>query len=556
MNLRRYFTRIRLFYVLILLLALALGYAWGMAATQFRLFPYNKIQKAYKTVENWFLSTQQKTILSTNLVPIEKKYFASEPSLGLEGWGGGLTQFGEHLLGVDKWGKLFLYTGNGEVHTLNIALDLNLDDFLTFMENRKDKNRVLKRTFRVYDVLASFDENWVNLFVTHTFWNANDSCVEFRISRLNKLDIKTLLENTFNIGPDEWEVIYKGNPCLHLRTIGGFGGLRSGGRMAFNSLGHLVVSVGDFEYDGFNSKEMFSQDDNVSYGKIISIDLESLDTRVIAKGIRNPQGLYIDASDNIWETEHGPRGGDELNLIKPGRNYGWPFVIYGTDYDLHQWPLSKQQGRHEDYERPIYAWTPSIAVSNLIQIRNVPKQWDGDFLVSSLRAETILRLRIREGRVILAEPIKTNSRIRDLEQMQDGTIVLWTDQASFVELHVAEIDDVAAKTQLSTAERWFGLEGVIASCKECHSFAPGFGNQNGPGLWNVYNRRIAATDYENYSRALKSIGGAWDEQSLTAYLVNPQKFAPGTSMPNPGIEDLSVVDALVRYLKRLRPEQH
>ncbi len=157
--------------------------------------------------------------------------------------------------------------------------------------------------------------------------------------------------------------------------------------------------------------------------------------------IRNPQGLYIDENNNIWETEHGPQGGDELNLIKQNRNYGWPFVTYGTHYDTYIWPPSKEQGRHDGYERPIHAWTPSIAISNLIQIKTRPQQWDEDFLVASFGAG-LFRLRIREGRVILAEPINIDARIRDLEQMNDGTVVLWTDEADYIELHPAQDIDI------------------------------------------------------------------------------------------------------------------
>ena len=118
------------------------------------------------------------------------------------------------------------------------------------------------------------------------------------------------------------------------------------------------------------------------------------------------------------------------------KNYGWPFVTYGTAYDRHEWPLSEVSGSHEGFTRPVFAWVPSIGVSNLIQVGEIPRAWEGDLLVSSLKAMSLYRIRVREGSVIFAEPIEVGERIRDLEQMRDGTILLWADNARVVELTV------------------------------------------------------------------------------------------------------------------------
>ena len=78
----------------------------------------------------------------------------------------------------------------------------------------------------------------------------------------------------------------------------------------------------------------------------------------------------ISTNGELISTEHGPRGGDELNIIKSGRNYGWPEVTLGTQYLSYSWPYNKKQGRHEGFESPIFSWSPSIAVSNLIEVRD------------------------------------------------------------------------------------------------------------------------------------------------------------------------------------------
>ena len=107
---------------------------------------------------------------------------------------------------------------------------------------------------------------------------------------------------------------------------------------------------------------------------------------------------------------------------------------YGTTYESQEWPLSEVPGSHEGFTRPMFAWVPSIGASNLIQIVETPRAWIGDLLVSSLKLQSLYRIRIREGRVIFTEPIDIGERIRDLEQMQDGTILLWADNARLVEL--------------------------------------------------------------------------------------------------------------------------
>ena len=87
---------------------------------------------------------------------------------------------------------------------------------------------------------------------------------------------------------------------------------------------NLLLAVGDHMYDGVESDEILPQEKTAAYGKTVLINLESRAASIYSLGHRNPQGLDLDVHGNIWETEHGPRGGDELNLIRKGKNYGWP----------------------------------------------------------------------------------------------------------------------------------------------------------------------------------------------------------------------------------------
>jgi cytochrome c len=160
-------------------------------------------------------------------------------------------------------------------------------------------------------------------------------------------------------------------------------------------------------------------------------------------------------------------------------------------------------------------------------------------------------MRIIDRSVIFVEPVKIGERIRDLVQMNDGTILLWTDSAHFIELTVRQ-EPIAAALPLTKAETDIGLEEVIRGCIECHSFRPGKSNAESLSMWGVYNRRIADTDFTEYSDSLMMISGAWNEESLKAYLTDPQQFAPGTMMPDPAINNTEQLDALIQYLKKLK----
>ena len=199
----------------------------------------------------------------------------------------------------------------------------------------------------------------------------------------------------------------------------------------------------------------------------------------------------------MWSTEHGPRGGDELNLIRAGKDYGWPHVIFGTAYGRHVWPLSHRQGRHDGYEEPALAWTPSIGVSNLIEVRNFSPEWNGDLLVSSLRGRRLSRVVLSGDSVRLEEPIPMGERLRDITQIDDGRIVLWTDSARLVVLSV-DRSESSIETILATASP--RARSVLETCAECHSFDDSASTDSRISLWGINGRRFAAGEPSLYFR--------------------------------------------------------
>src|SRR5262249_24889576 len=148
-------------------------------------------------------------------------------------------------------------------------------------------------------------------------------------------------------------------------------------------------------------------------------------------GHRNPQGLALHpASGKLWEHEHGPRSGDEVNIIEKGKNYGWPVIGFGIDYS--------GDGIHESthkagMEQPIWYWVPSIAPSGMaFYTGNVFSAWQGNLFVGALAGEMLVRLELDGERVVKEERLlhALNERIRDVRQGPDGALWLLTDSSS------------------------------------------------------------------------------------------------------------------------------
>ena len=150
---------------------------------------------------------------------------------------------------------------------------------------------------------------------------------------------------------------------------------------------------------------------------------------IFTLGHRDPDGLTLDkASGQVWLTEHGPRGGDELNRIKGGQNYGYPTISYGRQYDgqLINGGRTAQPG----LEQPVYFWDPDIAPSGLTVYRgNMFPAWKGDIFIAALVGKTLVRLEMKDGKVAGEEPVLSGrcERYRDVGQGPDGALYVLTD---------------------------------------------------------------------------------------------------------------------------------
>jgi glucose/arabinose dehydrogenase/cytochrome c2 len=435
-----------------------------------------------------------------------------------------------------------------ETRKLSQRVPLNRDEFLRDIPRDKHVNT---RFFRAADILVEDRGNDFRLFASHHYWNSEKRCVSVRVSAIDGSYSNFL----GSAGAQTWQTVYESEPCVPFKDKGTpFAGHQIGGKLVLLDKQRLLLATGDHEFDGVYSAKIFSQDETVPYGKTILIDLNSHTASIYSMGHRNPQGLDADRSGTIWLTEHGPKGGDELNVISKGKNYGWPLVTYGTDYTQSVWPLNGDQGRHAGFEPPLYAWTPSIGISAIASVEgSLFKLWKDDLLVSSQKDRSIWRVRVDKGRVAYTERIDIGERIRDLMEDTNGRLILWTEEAIEAPSQTAVVivepvveENVEALEGLTNSERG---ELLFARCSGCHELGNGETHGIGPDLRGVYRGRVAAAKGYTYSKALKQVSGTWTEGNLDAYLRNPQSFAPGTTMQFEGVSDATERRSLIEYLK-------
>jgi cytochrome c2 len=472
--------------------------------------------------------------------------------------GGGIARIDDRYLLITGDGRLnvFGWTGKSdalEVNALPYRVPINGEEFSAAAgvpyqgppggagEMQGSARNVQNRWFRVAGVLVQQIDNRVHVFASHHFWKKSEACFVVQVSVLDE-DLQMFLSGSSRAA---WKTLYETKPCLSItgedrRRGTPFAGLFQGGRMVLLDAHTLLLTVGDHGFDVVNAKQNFPQDLTASYGKTVRIHLDDGSSEIYTSGHRNPQGLFKDSAGTLWETEQGPRGGDELNVLAQGKNYGWPFITYGTDYSSLLWPLHAPGNDESVFEPPLYAWQPSIATSNLIRIEQDRfSLWKGDLLVASLAAESLWRVHLRQQHVVLIEPIHIGSRIRDLIEGPDGRLVLWTDNASLISLS----PESGTSDQLVFDTR----------CGGCHRVADEDSHSIGPDLYGVFGRQIAAAEgYQDYSPALKSLKGNWTQDRLDTFLSNPQSLAQGTSMEFPGVQDAAERQAIVRYLSTLK----
>lgn len=214
------------------------------------------------------------------------------------------------------------------------------------------------------------------------------------------------------------------------------GSAHYGSRLQFDGEGNLYVTVGDrysYMQEAQNPRNHLGSIMRLTEEGRVPADnpfADSVDKRaeIYSFGHRNPQGLTVRPKDGtIWEHEHGPRGGDEVNKLKAGANYGWPAITYGIDYS----GMTISDKTHaQGMEQPVVYWDPSIAPSGMT-FYNGDKfpNWQDDLFVGALAGQHLRRLEMEEDKVVEQEVLLEDlARIRDVQSAPDGYLYFLTDE--------------------------------------------------------------------------------------------------------------------------------
>jgi aldose sugar dehydrogenase len=212
-----------------------------------------------------------------------------------------------------------------------------------------------------------------------------------------------------------------------------------GSRLLFDKQGFLFVSLGERFFDPTRAA---AQSLDSYMGKILRIKTDGTPApgnpfehtagalpAIWSYGHRNPQGLFFNpVTGDLWNTEHGPQGGDEINLIKPGQNYGWPVIAYGLNYEGT--PVGDGAQAKLGMEQPLYYWDPAIAPSGAsFYTGNLIAEWKNNLFVAALAGQHVSRLVLKGNHVVGEERLllDQHQRMRDVQQGPDGALWVITD---------------------------------------------------------------------------------------------------------------------------------
>ena len=216
-------------------------------------------------------------------------------------------------------------------------------------------------------------------------------------------------------------------------------GTKTGGRIAIGADGYLYATIGDRDNAGPRPWGV-AQILDTHLGKVIRITKDGAPApgnpfagqpgalpEIWAIGMRSQEGLAFAPDGALYEVEHGPRGGDEFNLIKKGANYGWPLVSHGIDYGGK--PIGDDQVAKAGTEQPVYYWSPSTAPSGLAFYKGKSRAWAGSVFVGMLNGRLLDRIKLAGGRIVEEEGMLTDMklRFRDVRMGSDGALYVLTD---------------------------------------------------------------------------------------------------------------------------------
>lgn len=396
---------------------------------------------------------------------------------------------------------------------------------------------------RYTSVLVSQDDEGEVLFSFYGFLYPEKQCRTVRLA-MTRLP-SGWDEPATAVSKLDWRLLFEASPCISYAPGDPIPtSAQEGGFLGLDANGDILFSTGDMGMDGTPPRpQVLTQPTPESdYGRVFRYSLKAGTLNELAVGLRNPQGVALDSDGNVWMTDQGPMGGDEVNLLRAGTNYGWPLVTLGADYtaleaDARGWPAMEALGHHDGFTPPKLAFVPSVSPSAITHISSVHPHWDGDLLVSTLVGGSLVRI-LREGAALIGqETLNFNERMRGVVSAH-GRIYFLTDLGM-----LGYLTPRVPRPQSPERQRALGIL-VAAGCIECHS-KPAL-----PSLFGVYGAPIARQTGVTYSTALSNRNDEWTEERLREFLQDPASFAPGTTMPSTGLSGDNL-DRIVESLRNL-----
>ncbi len=458
---------------------------------------------------------------------------------------GGISSYKDGVIGVKSQGELFSFSDNKLTIHGYVPINSGRDQLAkVFDASDPQQKKLVDRIVNVLDVDVYETLEGLKVYLSLTYWDHEKACRSLKViaSYLGKKEsLDKLTDSSY------WSDLFSLSDCFSFSNsrVSPFRSPNVGGVLKATDQG-VVLGVGDFHLDGVNNATEVSTNRSHYLGTIVLIDPESGEASIVSSGHRDPRGISADAGGQIYEVEHGPQGGDEFNRVVTGNHYGWPFETYGTQYNENFWPHTTLPTQGDKFVKPMFAWQPSINPSNFLFIQEYFTHWQGDALIPTL-TNKLVRMRIDDSRVQFVEEIDIGRAIRDITQTSAGQLVAWDGLNSLTFISIAEPS--AAKAGAAYLENLPKLgRATLQGCSICHSLDSTISGDNAPTLRNIYNRKIAASDFSYYSGALKLKGGIWNEKSLRRFLKEPQDFAPGTIMPKQRLTD-EQIDSVIDFFK-------
>ncbi len=316
-------------------------------------------------------------------------------------------------------GSLLLGGGRsgGEIFTYNIE-SKSLKKIATLIPANR---RINDSRFAINDIgVLSQSSSSIRFLVSYPRLGSERNCVEVVVEQL---DLNPATQKVRRVS--NWLIT---KPCVPISAV-----QHTSGRFAVIDQNTAYVTIGDLGYTQISDRRKRGD-----LGSIFKVSAKS--AVKVSQGHRNAQGIVLFNNKDLLAAEHGPRGGDEINLIKQGSDYGWPFVTYGQPYGAGDYVRPTRTGTHAGFVEPLTYWVPSIAPTELVQLPSDGwGQWSGQLLLGTLREQSLVFLKLDQKLAVIDQQIvDVGERIRDLEVLPNGVAVATSDSGQLLLISLAK----------------------------------------------------------------------------------------------------------------------